>query len=651
MITDLEGKVTAEGQAAAKAFEEYSAWCKDRDAHVGFDIKTGQTEVADLKASIENEAAQATAHSTTIDELSSQIASAEADLKAAKGVRATEAEDFAAEEKDLSEIIGTLDRAVNILQREMQKGGASMMQLNNPGGVVQALAAMVQASVISSADREKLTALIQNSQNSDVSSDEDALGAPAAAAYESHSGNIVDTLEDLRDKAQAQLADVRAKEQTSAHNFALLQQSLQDELKFATADMASAKKALADAKGKKAIAEGDLAVTEKDLAEDVSTLSTLKEDCMIKAQDYEAEKKSRSEELQALADAKKVIAEATGGAFDQVSFLQLSSGVDLANFEAVRFVRELARKQQDPALTQLASRMASAMRLSTGSGQDPFAKVKGLIANMISRLEESQSADTSHNAYCEKETAESNEKKADKASDLQKISTRIDQMLARSAQLKEQVASLQKALADLASSEAEAQKMRAEEKAMYTKNKAETETGLEGVKAALKILREYYATGDKSHAAAEGAATGIVGLLEVVESDFSKSLVEMTASEESAASTYDQETKANALVKATKEKDVEYKSKEATGLDKAVSEASSDRSTVQDEHDAVVEYLGKLEDMCVAKPDTYAERKRRRDSELAGLKEALQILEGEAMLLQQKEQRRKLRGVGRHTQA
>merc|ERR1740138_469764 len=213
--------------------------------------------------------------------------------------------------------------------------------------------------------------------------------------------------------------------------------------------------------------------------------------------------------------------------------------------------------------------------------------------------------------------------------------------MARSAQLKEQVAALQKALADLASSQAEATKMRQEEHAIFTNNKADTEQGLEGVKMALKILREYYAQDDKAHVAAEGAGTSIVGLLEVVESDFSKGLAEMTTAEDSAANTYDEETKANAISKASKEKDVEYKSKEATGLDKAVAEATSDRSGVQAELDAVVEYLGKLE--------TYSERSRRREAEIAGLKEALKILDGEAVLIQQTSHL--LRGVRRHAAA
>merc|ERR1719324_1926071 len=135
----------------------------------------------------------------------------------------------------------------------------------------------------------------------------------------------------------------------------MLAQSLKDEIRYGTKDMDKAKKDLASSAQNKATAEGDLAVTSKDLDEDISTLSTLHQDCMKGAEDFEAEMKSRGEELKALSTAKKVIADATSGAadisysFQQVSFLQeesrskLSSGVDLANFEAVRFVRDLAQ--------------------------------------------------------------------------------------------------------------------------------------------------------------------------------------------------------------------------------------------------------------------------------------------------------------------
>merc|ERR1719321_1202098 len=209
-------------------------------------------------------------------------------------------------------------------------------------------------------------------------------------------------------------------------------------------------------------------------------------------------------------------------------------------------------------------------------------------------------------------------------------------MTAKSSQLKKQVAALQKALAQLAASQAEMDKLRQEEHTAYVSNKADMEQGLEGVKTALKVLREYYASDDKAHNAAEGAGAGIIGLLEVCESDFSKDLAEIVSTEESAQASYDRATKENEIEKASKDQDVKYKTKESTGLDKAVAEASSDRAGVQEELDAVNEYLGKLKERCIAKAETYAERKARREAELAGLNQALEILENQAALVQTK---------------
>merc|ERR1719262_95053 len=314
----------------------------------------------------------------------------------------------------------------------------------------------------------------------------------------------------------------------------------------------------------------------------------------------------------------------------EVSSMRITSGADLAHFEAVRFVRDLARKQHSNALAQLASRMASAIRFSSGTGADPFAKVKGLIADMISKLEEEAEADATHEAFCDKEIAESDVKHADKTAEIKKLTASIDQMSARSAQLKEEVAALQKALADLAASQAEMDKLRQEEHAAFETNKAEMEKGLEGVKLALKILTEYYAK-DPDHVAAEGAGGGIIGLLEVIESDFSKGLAEMVATEESSQSAYETETKENEIDKANKDQDVKYKTKESVDLDKAVAEATSDRAGVQTELDAVNEYLAKLHQECDEVAEPYAETKRRREAEIAGLKEALDILDGAAV--------------------
>jgi len=641
MLSDLQAKILAEGAEAQKVYEEFAEFCEHRSKDLQFEIKTGKTEKAELEATIAKEIATAGSLGEKIDELAAGIAADEGDLKAATAIRTKEHADFSAEEAELVEVIDMLKRAIGILEREMAKGGAAMLQLKNARSVVQAISTLVQAASLSAQDGAKLTALIQNSQQAD---DDDA-GAPAAAVYEGHSSDIIDTLENLLEKAEQQLADARAKETAAQNNYEMLKQSLEDDIRFANKDMDEAKTSLAASGEAKATAEGDLSVTNKDLAADTAALADLHKDCLGKAQDFEAATKSRTEELKALAEAKKVLAETTSGAdtitygLTQVSFLQLNSMEGLVQFEAIRLIRDLARKQSSSSLAQLATRMDMAMHSGVA---DPFAKVKGLISDMIAKLEEAAGADATEKAFCDKELAETTAKKEEKTAEIEKLTTKIDQMSAASAKLKEEVAALQKALADLAAAQSEMDKLREEESAVYKKNKADMEEGLQGVKLALKVLSDYYSA-DASHEAAKGAGASIIGLLEVAESDLSKTLAEIIATEEMAASTYTSETKENEIEKVTKEQGVKYKTKESSELDASVAEATSDRSGVEAELEPVLKYLATLKDRCIAKAETYEERKARREAELAGLKEALQILEGQAVLLQ-KQSARSLHG-------
>merc|ERR1719420_2937575 len=243
---------------------------------------------------------------------------------------------------------------------------------------------------------------------------------------------------------------------------------------------------------------------------------------------------------------------------------------------------------------------------------------------MIATLESEAEEDASHDAYCKKEMSETTAKKDELTAQSDRLSTSIAQKKAASAKLKEEAATLQRELASMAKAKADADALRSEEKAAFDKNSAEMKQGIEGVKKALKVLKEYYAKGDKAHEAAEGAGSSIIGLLEVCESDFTKGLAEMTAEEDAAAADF----------AAYLKQDDKYKTKEAASLDKAVSDTSTDLSATSEELSAVMSTLEKLGKMCIAKAEPYAERKARREDEIAGLKEALSILDGEAVLLE-----------------
>merc|ERR1719311_1976009 len=131
-------------------------------------------------------------------------------------------------------------------------------------------------------------------------------------------------------------------------------------------------------------------------------------------------------------------------------------------------------------------------------------------------------------------------------------------------------------------------------------------------------------------------------MLEVIESDFSKNLAQIEEEEAAALTDYDKITQENKVAKTTKEQDVKYKTAESKSLDKAIGELSNDRESANTELNAVLEYYGKLKDRCIAKPETYEERVRRREAEIAGLKEALRILEEETAFMQKG--RRNMRG-------
>jgi len=667
MMSDLQQKIIGEGKEAQAVYDEFAEWCEEQSKSLGFSIKTGKAEAEELNAVIEKAVADIGEFDEKIGELTSTISTDEADLKAATAIREKEHGLFVTEEADLVDTVDTLERAIGIIEREMAKNpGAAFTQIRNAGNLAKALRLLVDSTAISTSDADRLTALLQNKNHeTTLQEDHDAetaeLGAPDPAVYKSKGGGIVEVLSDLLTDAQSQLDEARKTETDSQFNFDTLKLELEDAIKFGNEELAKTEKKKAAASETKGVAEGDLAVVMKALAEDMKQLADTHHDCMTKAQDFETETQSRGEELKAIATAKKIIMEMTGGAGSQTYSLVQEDGASFfqvglktasqvrsdASFEAVRRVEALAHRLKSTVLAQLAQRMDAATQLAGKSGDDPFAKVKGLIRDMIEYLLKEAEADAAKKGYCDKEMGETKAKKTELTDELNALVTKIDKMSADSAKLKEEVAVLSKELAELAKLQQEMDKIRGEEKAAYDKNKAEMEEGLEGVKLALKVLREYYAA-EGGHAKATGAGGGIISMLEVIESDFSKGLAELIAVEEAAAAEYDKMTKENEISKTTKEQDVKYKTKEAKGLDEAIAEATSDKMSLETELSSVEDYWKSLEEQCIEKVEPYEERKKRREAEIAGLKDALDILNGEAVGLVQTQSSKKLRGVSRH---
>merc|ERR1719433_1473329 len=130
------------------------------------------------------------------------------------------------------EVVGELDRAIKILQKEQKTHPSSFAQVYKTGNiesVLRSVSLVMDAAAFSLSGRQHLLDLMQT--------DDNGPGAPAASSYKSHSSGIISVLEDMLDKADSQLAELRQKEGAAAHDSAMLVQSLEAQIAADKKDM------------------------------------------------------------------------------------------------------------------------------------------------------------------------------------------------------------------------------------------------------------------------------------------------------------------------------------------------------------------------------------------------------------------------------
>merc|ERR1719197_511735 len=176
--------------------------------------------------------------------------------------------------------------------------------------VVDALKNIIEAEWVSMRSRRSLKSFLQAAaQAKDQADDDLSLDQPQAkqVAYESSSGSIVKTVEEMQGKAEDTLSDLRKKEMGDAQTFAMLEQGLKDEISHGEEKLSTATKGKAANEQAKEDASGKLVETEKSKAADEEYASTLKTECEAKASEWEARQKSAAEEMGAIEKAKQIL--------------------------------------------------------------------------------------------------------------------------------------------------------------------------------------------------------------------------------------------------------------------------------------------------------------------------------------------------------
>mmetsp|Transcript_129679 Transcript_129679/g.276665 ORF Transcript_129679/g.276665 Transcript_129679/m.276665 type:complete len:688 (+) Transcript_129679:59-2122(+) len=644
-IIDMLGQMRTKGAAAMedekKLFATYTEWVSDRSTDLGFEIKTAKAEIEELIAFADKADSKAETLGREVSELEAELGQTTAAQKAATEQRATDHDEYVKSQQDYSESVDALQRAIQVLKAQAY---------DRP----QAQALLQRLAKGTKGMRRVLAAFLEEGEHSE----QQARGAPAVAAYEFQAGGVVGILEKLLEKFKSELADVETQESNQAHAYDLEVLHLGNMAARFSADRDEKAALKGETAAESAKAKDRLAATRNDLAEDEKLLAETKATFAAKQRTFEANQKVRAEELQALAEAVEIISSSSvAGSYEKhvklaqlgarqvhphraLSFLQETSRTATARAEARQRAAGLLRSRA----TRLHSEMLAAAAAGTTEG--PFAKVIQMIEGLLAKLKEEASAEADHKAYCDEELQKNKLKREKQSAATARLRAEVEMLGAQIQEMAEAISTLSSEQAALTKSMSEATAARTKEKAQ---NEATVKDALEAqqaLKQAIVLLREFYAAqGGEAEATAlmqqrqaqvpaleaykglQGSKGGVVGMLEVIESDFLRLEAEVRASEGQAAEAYASFMEASKASKEEKHK-LEFK----LSLDKDQTEfeqgrVKKDLVMEEGELEAANSYYEKLKPSCVQVHVSYEERVARRKEEIEALQEAYKILD------------------------
>jgi hypothetical protein len=616
LLGECKAKVKKDLAAEAQVMEEYTTFCDDELKEKGYAIETAKREIGDLMATIEDSKATITEKTDEIAELGTLISAKEKELAEATEVRKGKNEEFVAAEKELVKSVDECSRAVVALEKGMalMQGGRKREAKNVLKAVKSAMNSVLASIAIDTDSSRKLKSFIQQS-SSDSDENDLTLRQPQAkqVAYESKSGGLIEAVKEMQAKAEAELSDLRKAEMADAHEFKMLEQSLSGEISHNQNKLSDATKAKAGAEETLATSEGDLVATKKTKAADEEYSTNLKTECETAANEWAARQESAKAEMAAIDKASEILAsgvtalvqvKSSKRSFDDDSEDESDMQSEMRQ-KLVKTIQRLGKKFHSFGLMQLASVASS----------DPFVKIRGLIEDMIAKLLKEAEEEATQKAFCDKEMGASKKSEAQKTATIEKLQARIDGNTAKIAELNDAVKTLEAEVADIDKAQAEATAIRNKEKTDNLAAIKDFRDSADAVVTAMGVLKSFYEGGAliQTHSqravsrrpefggAKTDAASGIISVLEVAESDFTRLLAETETEEDAAADAYAKQTEENKVSKATKEADSKAKQSEVKSLTVQLGHAEEDHASVSTELDAVQAYIEKLKPQCEEK--------------------------------------------------
>jgi len=655
LLEKLDKQIAAEGQKEATEYDKYACFCKEEADNYQYAIEKSDEKINALTAKIAKLDGEIQVLDADVITLGNEITTLDGNITTEETNRQTELDAYIIKEKNITDAIDSVQRAIAAL-REHKAKMSEGTKLN--------LQQVAELALLELPAEDKHTAVLVSL----------AQGKPNHG-YTYKSNDIISTLQFLEKEFKENKQAMWEEEFKAKDASAKKVMAMSKEKKFKEKSKTEKETLSAEKGTEKTQADTDKTQETTDRDADKAVLGDLQTACETKASEWDQRSQVRSAEITAIAEAleklktgvadnyganKKLVGLATrsavvrrslrGGSpatgLKPVTLLQFTGASDAQSASLSKALASLAQ-----AAVQLNSPSLAVLKAKIDMQQDHFVKVRALINDLITKLEDEATSEATQKSFCDTEMArEIGDRDSEKLT-MEDKQASIAGKQSEIVEFKEDIADLSKEIAELRKALAEATELRAKEKEDNDRTIKEAGEGKVAVQEAITILEDFYTqhaliqvrapdrdgrylsemepdvsfSGD--YKGKQGASKGIIGLLEVIEEDFVRTETTVGTEESNAVTAYNTYKGTTEGSITTKEGLVTTKEGEVTRLEGEIVTAKDDLETAEGLHASALKELEKLKAMCIEGEESWAERKKKREQEVEALKEALQILD------------------------
>ena len=676
LFEDLKAKVIEEGEAEAASYNKFACFCKDSTKEKHDSITKGTDEQTDLIATINQLAALRDDLDDEIARLEQAMKDRAQAMKEAADERAATLKEYKANSADLDAAIYGLEGAIKTLKGSKT---ASLLQVQGVSNTIRTSLALADAmGLLADNQRDSLSAFLQQPENGNEVPMED---------YKFHSDGVIGTLEKLLKDFTNEKNEVDATEVKSVSDYDKQLNMHDNEQKQDTKSMEAANKKKEDTISQIEMSNKELSTVEATLRDDKEYLGKLSDMCSDKAKTWDVRLDVRSQELQTIKYVMTMLTDRISGQVGKatVRFMQSQASVRVAKavasdagamdeleaeaeaMDAPAFVQISQHSNAEPTtvisqllaksgkalkstlLTELAGKITSMS--ASKSGADVFAKIKTLISELIERLLQEAAAEANQKGWCDKATADAEQKRDYAVEEIEELNSEMGRLEATRDQLNEDLTTLDKDLKDLYTERNETTTTRAADKAENAATTEEATEGLDVLSWVMGVMEKSYGTmanskvdlslvqdpmddapdagfkNGEAYTGAQGAKTGIMAMLDVMKSDFARTISETAKEEAQQAKDFLEFMTQSGISVAEKEQAFTEKTSQRDEAVEKLDEADEELTSQTEILKGSLKELMELKPTCIDTGMTYEERVARREEEIASLKKAACILD------------------------